>query len=185
MLLDDFARFRREQPDISLTIKSTYSFADLDRSEADIVIRATQAPPEHLVGRRLFPYFVAHYCGVNYLKTTDIDDRIWIIARDMDQAGDWLEASPFPHVPIGLVVKDATMRHRMAEAGHGMTGGACYMDDPNPALMRIPGTKARPMQDIWVLTHPDLRDTPRIRVVMKFLIEAIMAKRELIEGRRP
>ena len=185
LLLEDFAKFRADYPDIQLTIKSTYSFADLDRSEADIVIRATETPPDHLVGRRLFPYYVAHYCGVNYLETVPQEDRIWIIARDLDQADDWLKASPFPTVPIGLVVKDATMRHRMAEAGHGMTGGACYMDDPNPALMRVPGTVPWPLQDIWVLTHPDLRETPRIKVVMRFLIESLLAKRDLIEGRQP
>jgi DNA-binding transcriptional LysR family regulator len=86
---------------------------------------------------------------------------------------------------MGMAIEDATMRHRMAEAGYGMTSGACYMDDPNPKLMRVPGTVPQPLQDIWVLTHPDLHKTPRIRLVMKFLIDALMAKQDLIEGRLP
>jgi hypothetical protein len=51
--------------------------------------------------------------------------------------------------------------------------------------MRVPGTVPQPLQDIWVLTHPDLHKTPRIRLVMKFLIDALMAKQDLIEGRLP
>ena len=185
LLLDDFAEFRARYPDIKLTIKSTYSFANLDRSEADIVVRATRTPPEHLVGRRLFPYYVAHYCAVDYLETTLPQDRIWIASRDGDTVPDWISRSPFPNVPMGVAIEDATMRHRMAEAGYGMTSGACYMDDPNPKLMRVAGTVPQPLQDIWVLTHPDLHKTPRIRLVMTFLIDAIMAKQDLIEGRQP
>jgi DNA-binding transcriptional LysR family regulator len=87
LLLDDFAQFRVTYPDIQLTIKSTYSFADLDRSEADIVLRATHAPPEHLVGRRLFPFYVAHYCAIDYLETTPPQERVWIASRDGDKTG--------------------------------------------------------------------------------------------------
>jgi DNA-binding transcriptional LysR family regulator len=185
LLLDDFAQFRVTYPDIQLTIKSTYSFADLDRSEADIVLRATHAPPEHLVGRRLFPFYVAHYCAIDYLEATPPQERVWIASSDGDKTPDWVALSPFPNTPMGIAIEDATMRHRMAEAGYGMTSGACYMDDPNPKLMRVPGTVPQPLQDIWVLTHPDLHKTPRIRLVMKFLIDALMAKQDLIEGRLP
>ncbi len=185
LLLDDFARFRTEYPDIQLTIKSTYSFADLDRSEADIVVRATQTPPDHLVGRRLFPFYVAHYCAVDYLDKTPPQDRIWIASKSMQKTPEWIAHSPLPNVPVGIAIEDATMRHRMAEAGYGMTSGACYMDDLNPALIRVPGTVPRPLQDIWVLTHPDLHTTPRIKLVMRVLIDAIITKQDLIEGRKP
>ena len=183
LLLDDFARFRLQYPDIHLVIKSSYNFANLDRSEADIVVRATKTPPEHLVGRRLVPFYVAHYCSIDYLEKTAPQDRIWIASRKTDVTPESVLRSPFPNAPIGIVIEDATMRHRMAEAGYGMTSGACYMDDRNSALMRVPCTAPQPLQDIWVLTHPDLHKTPRIKLVMKFLIDAIMAKQDLIEGR--
>ncbi|MEM9055675.1 MAG: LysR family transcriptional regulator [Pseudomonadota bacterium] len=185
LLLDDFMRFRAVHPDIKLTIKTSYSFADLDRSEADIAVRVTQNPPDHLVGRRLFPYYVAHYAGVDYLENTRPEDRVWITLSDGDKTPDWIARSPFPDAPVSFAMEDATMRHRAAAAGHGMISGACYMDDPNPALMRVPGTVPQPRQDIWVLTHPDLRETPRIKLVMGFLVNAIVAKRDLIEGRQP
>jgi len=103
----------------------------------------------------------------------------------MQKTPEWIAHSPLPNVPVGIAIEDATMRHRMAEAGYGMTSGACYMDDLNPALIRVPGTVPRKLQDIWVLTHPDLHTTPRIKLVMRVLIDAIIANEDLIEGRKP
>lgn len=185
LLLDDFAAFGRAHPQIRLNIKTGYAFADLDRSEADIVIRATQNPPDHLVGRRLFPYYIAHYCAPYYLQKTPVEERVWIVPSDVDQRPDWIDASAIPEARVSMAIDDATMRHRAAIAGHGLIRGACYMDDPNPGLVRLPGSLPIPKQDIWVLTHPDLRETPRIKLVMRFLIEAIIAKRDLIEGKQP
>lgn len=185
LLLDDFAVFRKTHPAIKLTIKTSYAFADLDRSEADIVIRSTDNPPDHLVGRRLFPYYVAHYAAPDYLAMTPPEDRVWITLSDGDQRPDWIDRSPFPEAKVSMAMDDPTMRHRAALAGHGMISGACYMDDPNLGLVRLPGTVPRPKQDIWVLTHPDLRETPRIKLVMRFLINALISKRDLIEGKRP
>lgn len=185
LLLEDFAIFGRTYPQIKLTIKTSYAFADLDRSEADIVIRATQSPPDHLVGRRLFPFYVAQYCAPDYLETTPPEQRRWITLGDGDARPAWIDASSVPEAEVSMAMDDATMRHRAALAGHGMISGACYMDDPNPGLVRLPGSKPQPRQDIWVLTHPDLKDTPRIKLLMSFLIKAIVDKRALIEGQEP
>ncbi|VAW77071.1 hypothetical protein MNBD_GAMMA13-1121 [hydrothermal vent metagenome] len=37
--------------------------------------------------------------------------------------------------------------------------------------------------ELWLLSHPDLRRTARVRAFMDFLSEAIDAERALIEGR--
>ncbi len=35
---------------------------------------------------------------------------------------------------------------------------------------------------LWVLTHPDLRYTPRIRAVMGYLADTLLSRRALLEG---
>ncbi|MEL7231565.1 MAG: LysR substrate-binding domain-containing protein, partial [Pseudomonadota bacterium] len=145
----------------------------------------THSPPDHLVGRRLFPYYIAHYCAPDYLEKTPAHERVWVVPSHADQRPDWIDTSPIPDARISMAIDDATMRHRAAIAGHGMIRGACYMDDPNPSLVRLPGSVPIPKQDIWVLTHPDLRETPRIKLVIRFLIDALISKRDLIEGKRP
>jgi hypothetical protein len=36
--------------------------------------------------------------------------------------------------------------------------------------------------ELWLLTHPDLRNAPRIRAVLDFLSERLTVLRPLIEG---
>ena len=78
LLRDEIAEFCRTYPNINLRIETSYSFADLDRSEADVVIRGTDSPPDHLVGRCLFPYALSYYCHRDYLEQTDVADLRWI-----------------------------------------------------------------------------------------------------------
>ena len=56
------------------------------------------------------------------------------------------------------------------------------MADPEPSLVRLSDRKPVPQQDLWILTHPDLRGTPRVRAFMAFLADALIAKRDLVVG---
>jgi DNA-binding transcriptional LysR family regulator len=183
LLVDALAKFTARHPKIELSIETSYQYVNLDRSEADVVVRGTNNLPEHLVGRRLFPYALCHYCAPGYLENTTPEDRKWLTFAPRNQSQKWVATSPYPGAPIALHVDDLTYLHRAAIAGRGMIRSACYMADPEPKLVRIPGTKPTPIADLWVLTHPDLRDTPKIKTLMKFLAKTLNAKRNLIEGR--
>ncbi|QTD57149.1 LysR family transcriptional regulator [Parasphingorhabdus cellanae] len=184
LLLDYLVDFCRQYPDIKLSLDSTYRFADLDRSEADVVIRSVAKPPDHLVGRCLFPYALSLYCHRDYLEKTAPVDRRWITAATPAGKPRWIADSPFPDVPVGIMSDDITLRHKAVLEGHGMTRGACYMGDAEPDLIRLPlSPPPFPVADFWVLTHPDLKNTPRIKVLMQFLTAALLENQDLIEGR--
>ncbi len=184
LLLDYLADFCQQYPDIRLSLLSSYSFADLDRSEADVVIRGVAKPPDHLVGRRLFPYALSYYCRRDYLEKTEPADRRWIAAVTPSGIPRWIADSPFPDAPVGMMSDDITLRHKAALNGHGMVRGACYMNDPEHDLIRLPKSPAPfPVADFWVLTHPDLKNTPRIKLLMRFLAAALLENQDLIEGR--
>ena len=51
--LDVFASFSSRYPDVGLTVCSSYDELSLRRREADVALRLSDAPAEHLVGRRL------------------------------------------------------------------------------------------------------------------------------------
>lgn len=185
LLLDYLADFCQRYPGIKLSMQSTYRFADLDRSEADVVVRSVAKPPEHLVGRRLFPYALSHYCRRDYLEKTAPADRRWITVVAPSGVPRWIADSPFPDVPVGMMSDDVTLRHKAVMNGHGMIFGACYMSDPEPDLMRVPNSPPPfPVADFWVLTHPDLKNTPRIKLLMRFLAAALLENQDLIEGRQ-
>ena len=182
LLTKDIAEFTQSYPQIDLKIQSTDRFVDMDRSEADIVIRGTDNPPDHLVGRRLFPYGISFYARTGYLETTPPEKRRWIAAPTPLDRPAWLDVSPFPDAPVGMYLDDIALRHRLTIEGYGMTPGACYMADPEPQLTRLPGAGVFPRHDLWILTHPELRNSPRVRLMMDFLTKCMKRDRDLIEG---
>ncbi len=185
LLLDDLVEFSQHHPAIKLNVETSYAFVDLDRSEADIVVRGAAEPPDHLIGRRLFPNCVTYFANRDYLANTPKDELRWIAPAADGPWPDWLETSPFPDAPVALVLDDITARHRALVKGLGLGRGACFMADPEPGLIRLTDHAPIPQQDIWVLTHPDLRHTPRIRLVMDFIIAAMLKKRDLVLGNQP
>lgn len=182
LLLDELAQFQQSYPNISLNIVGSYQLADLDRCEADIVIRADNNPSEHLVGRRLCNIAVCYYGETEYLANTPSEQLRWIKRPVDDDVKCWIAQSPYPEAEIGLQISDLDLRHNAALAGHGLFRGACYMADPEPRLQRLNNCQAEPFQDLWVLTHPDLRNVPRIKVLMDFISTSLLSKKALIEG---
>lgn len=53
LLLPALARFMPNYPALSLELVTSNDFANLSRRDADLALRLTNQPPEHLVGRRL------------------------------------------------------------------------------------------------------------------------------------
>lgn len=182
LLHDDLFDFINEHPNIDLTVETSVNMMDLDRSEADIVVRGTMTPPQHLVGRRLFPFYLCDYCSTDYLEKTPYENRQWLRYSKSIMEIDWIKNSCHPEASIGLESDDLMFLLRAAESGYGMIRTACYMADNNPNLIRLPNAEPIEAQDLWVLTHPDLRRTKRIQYIMKHISSALEAKKPLIQG---
>ncbi|MDY7099503.1 MAG: LysR family transcriptional regulator [Pseudomonadota bacterium] len=182
LLLDEIVAFCAAYSAIDLRVETSYRFVDLDRSEADIVVRGAQEPPEHLVGRRLFPYYAAYYGNREYIASTPVEKLRWIAPSPESRSANWLENSPFPDAPVVISIDDITARHKAVVAGLGLSRDACFMADPEPDLVRLSDDPPQPLQDLWVLTHPDLRHSPRVRLMMDFISQAIIARKSLVTG---
>lgn len=182
LLQEELMSFAKTHPKIDLLIETSVSLVDLDQSEADIVVRATRAPPDHLVGRRLFPFYLCNYASPDYLTTTTFAERHWLKYSKSSAVLDWIQASSHPDAPVALSSDDLVFLLKAARSGHGMIRTACYMADPDPDLVRLPGAKVTEGQDLWILTHPDMRRTKRIQHLMSYLAAALEDKRDLIQG---
>ncbi len=185
LLMDDLGRFSDAHPGIDLTVQTSLSFADLDRREADLVVRITNQPPDHLVGRRLFKYARCCYAAPDYLARTDPAHMRWLGWPDDPEAPAWVKETICPEVPVGMRIDDPMVRHRAAVAGHGLIFDTCFVADREPGLVRLPGALPIPDRDIWVLTHRDMKGAPKITALFRFLAAAISSRRDLIEGRLP
>ncbi|MBW8183050.1 LysR family transcriptional regulator [Shewanella nanhaiensis] len=182
LLLDDFKRFQQLYPNIRLNINASFNLLSLDNSDADIVIRGTDNPPEHLVGRCIGTIRLGYYAQKAYLANTPENERRWIGRDAQEESPQWIKDSPFPEFKIGIRSDDIMTRHQMAVAGYGLTRGACFMAEQERELVRL-SDQCTDYSALWVLTHPDLKETQRIRVLAKFLIDCLLEKKGLIEGR--
>ncbi len=65
----------------------------------------------------------------------------------------------------------------------GIAKLVCFVADPESGLRRLPPGESGDHKDIWVLIHPDLKNTQRVRSFMEFLARAMGRRRDLVEGR--
>lgn len=187
VLMDDIAAFAAAHPDIQLTVAGSDAFADLDRGQADVVVRGQINPDPHLVGRMISTVGLSYYANRDYITATEVEDLRWISNATETQSGathtpDWLAQSPFPHAPVGLVIGDIVSRYQAVASGVGLGRLACFMADPDPRLVRVCSAKPQQFYELWVLTHPDLRETPKVRALMRWLGDALKPKQERLIG---
>jgi DNA-binding transcriptional LysR family regulator len=179
LLLDDIGAFAAAHPDIDLTVVGTDRLADLDRGEADVVIRGHANPPEHLVGREICKVGARQYGHRKYLERTAPADRTWISSTNSPA---WLKDTTHPDNPIGFIIHDIQSRFLALCAGQGLSRTACFMGDSRPELEPLDDGPAAPLYGLWVLTHPDLRASPKVRALMKAMGDGLSRQRDLIEG---
>ena len=70
-------------------------------------------------------------------------------------------------------------------AGMGISFLGCLWADRTPELRRIGDVRAGMGVDLWLLTHPDLRQTARIRAFMSHFTEAMHPHIETMSGALP
>jgi DNA-binding transcriptional LysR family regulator len=188
VLMKDIAAFAAAHPDIQLTVAGSDAFADLDRGQADVVLRGQINPDPHLVGRMISTVGVSYYANANYLDATPHTHLKWIASvaasESRSQPQNWLSQSPYPHAPIGLIIDDIISRYQAVSQGLGLGRLACFMADADPNLVRISKSDPKQLYELWVLTHPDLRATPKVRALMRWLGDALKPKRESLVGIR-
>ena len=68
------------------------------------------------------------------------------------------------------------------EAGIGIGPLPCFIADARPALVRLAPPNPDFSTGLWLLTHPDLRHSARVRVFLDFLAAEIAKLRKYLEG---
>jgi DNA-binding transcriptional LysR family regulator len=185
-----FAKFRREYPEIRLDIILSNQALNLSKRDADVAIRATDHPPETLVGRR-----AAHIGWALYGRRRDfpaarrIDPRS-LLQRPWISLGDnfgALKTVQFVHkhvAPERVVYKVNTVLGltEAVETGIGIGHLPCFIADTRPSLVRLGSREPEFGTALWLLTHADLRHSARVRVFLDFIAAEIIKIRGLVEG---
>ena len=187
LLMPDLVTFMETYPDIDLKVLVSYSVLNLTKREADVAIRLSDRPAEHLIGRKAVRYHVATYASKDYLSRHPLPDQTegahWIGWDFPVPKAEWIAKSQFPTVPSRGSFDNVLVQLAAVKAGLGMVKLPCFMGDVEPTLKRVPPGESEPFHDIWILTHKDLLSTARIQVFMDFIAAAFREKKDLLEGR--
>lgn len=173
------ATFRKDYPDIRVEIDVGPESRDLTRREADLAIRATSTPPPHLVGRRALSIGWSFFASRRYLKRAGRPGSTLELAAHelIGPDGALRQLAPFRHVEsnvelkIGMRCSSLNAMSAMAEEGLGI---ALLPDDQNKrALERLFPPEPAYASELWLLTHPELRKTERVRLLMSHLHQSL------------
>lgn len=191
VLMRHLAGFQRRYPDIQLELSTTNTALNLTQREADVAVRATRVPPELAIGRRLCGLATTFYASERYLEALpehigegEYEHLHWLMPHKSLEplpANRWLQARcPRAHVVMHCDTLPAL--EAAASQGLGLAPLPCFMADPKPLLKRYLPPPPELDSELWLLSHPDLRRTARVRAFVEYLVESMQPEIGAIEG---
>lgn len=183
-----FAKFRAEHPEITLEIAVANQFFMLSRRDADVAIRPSADVPDDVIAHRIATIATAPYASQTYVdahRGLALQEHQWISPDDsLSHLGSarWLQRNVASD-RIGYRASSLVALQEAARENLGVAPLPCYLGDTDARLVRV----AAPMREmdaaLWVLLHPDLKRTARIRAFVDFIVPALARLRPLLEGR--
>ncbi len=180
------AEFAVLYPEIVLEIDATFDVADLRRRKADIAIRLQRQPESNLVAHQLPDFASAVYATPEYIAahtfTGQEPTARWIGWGSEEALVEWRRESPFSSCKLHHHISDSLTQLDAVKAGLGFGFLFCFMGESEPDLVRVPPTNFVRLGWAWVLTHPDLVSTERVRVCVRFLVDAMAKHKRQLQG---
>jgi DNA-binding transcriptional LysR family regulator len=161
-------------PEIRLEVVVSNELHNLSKRDADIAIRPTSKPPEHLVGKRLSALEFGVYASKAYLrkhKHQSWPQHQWIAFESaqsqrqlLDKLGvgdPALSASTFPTACAAC------------EAGLGLAILPSFVGNQRSKLERLDIPTAEFGSEMWLLAHPDMVRTARVQAIFQTLLQQL------------
>ncbi len=184
LLMPYFHEFMNEYPEIQLKISDSFEVFDLSRREADVALRFTNNPPEHLIGREIGQIHQAVYAHKDYIAKYDLTDPDsgagWIGWGTPEDKPHWLSKTPFPHLPVKCHFDNVILQQDAVKRGIGLGYFPCFLGDGEENIVRL--SEPNGYYQMWILSHRDLRGAARMRAFRQFLIAKIPQIKQSLEG---
>ena len=179
-----FDTFAKTYPRVELRILATNTLLDLTRREADLAIRISSSPGDTLTGVRLSGQETASFANAAVAAR---------IAEDPAAMIDWIVYDTYPDVPKGirsqfpnnrvhLRFDDMTAMVGAAQAGLGVVRTAMFLGRSSAGLVQVPVLPPQPYADIWVVGHPDVWPSRKLKAFRDILAKHVKKHRSLFVG---
>lgn len=192
-LVRHLPRFTSAHPGLLIELVTGNQPADLSRREADVSLRLQKPTQPHLIARRLLSAGWALYASASYVGDRGKPSLRAhcaghdVIGFDPELAGTigakWLSTHA-TRARVVLTTNSLTCHAQAVLSGLGVSPLPCVFGDGEPSLVRVaPGLIGH--HDLWLVVHPDLRESARVRAVLDFLTSLVRAEAALISGASP
>jgi DNA-binding transcriptional LysR family regulator len=168
LLTEVLGEFLASHPEIEVEVTLSNHLADMTRREADLALRATNAPAPHLIGRELGEIRYALY-GPRGRRPADPALRPWI-GFDDSLAG--LEVARWQRQQTSatrLRFDSLGPMPGAVAAGLGLGVLPVFAAAQHSGLARIGAMLEQPRMKLWVLSHREVRENARVRALSHHL----------------
>jgi DNA-binding transcriptional LysR family regulator len=179
-------------PDIRIEMVAAERRLDLAAGEADVAIRAQKQPDDPgVVVRKLSDGPWALYCSEPYAEKRGAPCSVEELACHNIIGGDGPLLRLDPYQWLAEVAPPANVRSKCVsllnvlaaiKAGHGVGALPCSQGVHEPALV-----ECMPMPDFgysyYLVANAAVKDVPRVRAFLDFIIARAAAMRHLLDGR--
>ncbi|MFJ3470050.1 LysR family transcriptional regulator [Pseudomonas sp. NPDC090201] len=177
LLLPALTRFMPDYPALRLELNTSDTFANLSRRDADIALRLTDAPPQHLVGTRLGTVSYRVYASAQYLQRcehSDLARMVWVAPDDFlpDHPTVVWRRQQWPQVNPGYRCSSMQTVAQMVRAGMGVAALPDFMlraGELQPLGEPLQGCDTQ----LWLLTRPDCRALRSVSALFSELTRTI------------
>lgn len=166
---------REEHPHLNFDMHTGNELASLTRRDADIAVRATKRPPQHLVGKNVGPIRVALYAArrgaVRSFAEVDSGRIDWIAPDDAlpEHPSVIWRKRHFPKVVPRYRVHSILSVLELVALGMGVGIVPLFLADSRKDVMRLSDPLDECETELWLLTHPESRHLMRVGAVYTHL----------------
>jgi DNA-binding transcriptional LysR family regulator len=184
ILIPALASLRARHPALRPELVADSRALDLVRREADVAVRFFRPREDSLVVQRIGTITYALYAGESYLarrgrprNQRELASHDWVgygSALGRPQPA-WLRRLA-PREKFVARVNTTTALVAACAAGYGLTVLGTMIAEHDPRLIRVLPRLTISKDDIWAVTHPDLRRSARVVAVLRWL-ETVFAQK--------
>lgn len=166
-------------PLLSYELHTGNELASLTRRDADIAVRATRRPPQHLVGKQIGPIRVALYAarkgGVRRLADVEAGKSDWIAPDDAlpEHPSVVWRKRQFPKVAPRYRVGSILSVLELVALGLGVGIVPLFLAEGRSDVVRLTEPLDECETDLWLLTHPESRHLRRVGAVYAHLAQVM------------
>jgi DNA-binding transcriptional LysR family regulator len=177
VLARPLADFAVLHPQVTIELIADWRMLDLERREADMVLRFRPFTGPNIIQRRLTTITYGLYASQTYLDAHSAGENDRLIAMDeaLGQLADvdWMRRH-WPKASFALRSNSREAQARACVQGAGLAVLPRVIGDALPLVM-LKVDEAPPGRDVWLGYHCDLKRLARLRALVDHLVAAVPA----------